>query len=112
VKASQCIGRVGAAVSVAAVMGASGFLASGVATAAPHTPATTASITSVTWSTGTAEGSSTAPVTIDGTGFGSLPNTSPGTDPQDGRSCGNTLSGYDGLDFGSNLNVGLDRPRP
>jgi hypothetical protein len=51
-------------------------------------------------------------VTIDGTGFRSLPNTSPGTDPQDGRSCGNTLSGYDGLDFGSNLNVGLDRPRP
>jgi hypothetical protein len=65
--------------------------------------ATVPTITSVTFSSGSAVGSTTPLVTIDGTGFGTLPNPSPGGDPQaEFGDCGSP-SGYDGLDFGSHL---------
>jgi len=74
--------------------------ASGALSAAP---AAVPTITRVTFTTGSAVGSPTPLVTINGSGFGRLPNPSPGGDPQaQFGDCGSP-SGYDGLDFGSLL---------
>jgi hypothetical protein len=77
----------------------------GLASAAPvaRTAATVPTITSVTFSTGAAVGSPTPLVTINGSGFGTLPTPSPGGDPQvQFGDCGSP-NGYAGLDFGSRL---------
>jgi hypothetical protein len=66
-------------------------------------PATVPTITSVTFSTGSAANSPTPLVTINGSGFGTLPNPSPGGDPQAAFSDCGSPSGYDGLDFASHL---------
>jgi len=72
-------------------------------TPASASPATTATITSVTFSSGTSVSSPTALVTINGSGFGSLPDDSPAGDPQVTGDCPGSTSGYDGLSFGTHL---------
>ena len=68
-------------------------------------PAATPVITSVTFSSGSAQGSPTPLVTIKGSGFGHLPQPVPSGNPQDylGSGCFGVTPGYDGLDFGSSL---------
>jgi hypothetical protein len=89
-----------------AVFAASVTAALGLATIpalASAAPATVPTITSVTFSTGSAAGSPTPLVTINGSGFGSLPSPSPGGDPEAAFSDCGRPSGYDGLDFASHL---------
>jgi hypothetical protein len=67
--------------------------------------AATPVITSVIFSSGSAQGSPTPLVTINGSGFGHLPQPVPSGNPQDylGSGCFGVTPGYDGLDFGSSL---------
>jgi hypothetical protein len=67
----------------------------------PKTP----TVDNVHFSTGTAEGSSTPLVTINGSGFGTLPTPVPAGNPQNyaGSECFGVTPGYDGLDFGTSL---------
>jgi hypothetical protein len=89
----------------------------GVASAAPRSPnaarhqavgliTTTPTITSVTFSSGASLGSSTPLVTINGSGFGNLPNPLPGGDPVVAAGDCGSPAGYAGLDFGNKLYFG------
>jgi hypothetical protein len=93
-----------AAVMLAAAAAAALALAT-VPAFASAAPAATPVITSVTFSSGSAEGSPTPLVTINGSGFGHLPQPVPSGNPQDylGSGCFGVTPGYDGLDFGSSL---------
>jgi hypothetical protein len=84
-------------------MGGLGVGAYALASPAGASPSVVPTIASVAFSSGASVNSPSALVTINGSGFGTLPHPSPGRDPATlPEGCG-AVSGYDGLDFGANL---------